>query len=114
MDGDTTAGVRPPTEGNRWWLVVAVGLAVFMAMLDMSVVGIALPSIEADFDASPAAAQWVVLGYLLPLVGVTLPVGPWLDRVGKRAALVFSTGGFVFASVAAGLAQNLGWLVAAR
>ncbi|NIK61975.1 MFS transporter [Kribbella shirazensis] len=114
MRGDTVAGDRPPVEGNRWWLVVAVGLAVFMAMLDMSIVGIALPSIEADFDASPAAAEWVVLGYLLPLVGVTLPVGPWLDQVGKRSALVFSTTGFVVAGVAAGLAPNLAWLVGAR
>ncbi|GAA1619460.1 MFS transporter [Kribbella sancticallisti] len=114
MDDDTTAGVRLRTEDNRWWLVLAVGLAVFMAMLDMSIVGIALPSIRADFDASPAAAEWVLLGYLLPLLGVTLPVGPWLDRVGKRPALVFSTAGFVLAGVAAGLAQNLGWLVGAR
>jgi EmrB/QacA subfamily drug resistance transporter len=114
MHGDTTAGVGPPAEDNRWRLVVAVGLAVFMAMLDMSIVGIALPSIESDLDASPAAAELVVLGYLLPLVGVTLPSGVWLDRVGKRPALVFSTVGFVIASVAAGLAQNLGWLIAAR
>ncbi|MCM0674517.1 MFS transporter [Micromonospora phytophila] len=101
-------------ERNRWWLVVAAGLAVFMAMLDMSIVGIALPNIGADFDVSPAAAEWVVLGYLLPLVGVTLPAGTWLDRVGKRPALVFSAGGFVLASIAAGLAPNIGWLIGAR
>jgi MFS family permease len=101
-------------EGNRWWLVIAVGLAVFMAMLDMSIVGIALPRIGTDFNASPAATEWVVLGYLLPLVGVTLPAGRWLDRVGKRPALVLSTGGFVLASVAAGLAPDIGWLAGAR
>lgn len=104
----------PQQAGNRWWLVVAMGLAVFMAMLDMSIVGIALPSIETDFDVSPAAAEWVLLGYLLPLVGATLPIGQWLDQVGKRAALTFSTSGFVLASVAAGLAPSLGWLVGAR
>lgn len=101
-------------EPNRWWLVVAAGLAVFMSILDMSIVGIALPNIGADFDVSPAAAEWVVLGYLLPLVGVTLPVGPWLDQVGNRAALVCSAGGFALASIAAGLAPDIGWLIGAR
>ncbi|MEQ7129496.1 MFS transporter [Actinopolymorpha sp. B11F2] len=114
MSSRAAAPPAAPTHDNRWWLVVAVGLAVFMAMLDMTIVGIALPNIGAEFGASPDALAWALLGYLLPLVGLTLPAGRWLDRVGKRSALVASTGGFVLASVAAGLSPNIGWLVGAR
>lgn len=93
--------------------VGAVGLAVFMATLDSSIVGIALPTMRVDFEASPVTAEWVVLGYLLPLVGLSLPAGRWLNRVGpRRPALMVSTGGFVAASVAAGLAPGMSWLIA--
>ncbi|MFL5560818.1 MAG: MFS transporter [Gemmatimonadaceae bacterium] len=103
-------GQRP----NRWWLVVASGLAVFMGMLDTSVVNVALPVIERGFGTRTSLSQWVVLGYLLPLIALALPSGRWLDRGGHRPAMVGSTLGFVTASVAAGLAPNIGSLIAAR
>ncbi len=106
--------VAARAERDRWWLVAAVGLAVFMAMVDTTIVGIALPSIRADFAVPPAIAEWVVLGYQVPLVGLALPAGRWLDRAGSRPALLLSTGGFAAASVAAGLSPDIGWLIAAR
>ncbi|GAA4105092.1 MFS transporter [Actinomadura miaoliensis] len=99
---------------DRWPLVAAMGLVVFMATLDTSVVAVALPAMERDFGVRTAATEWVVLGYLLPLVAVTLPAGRWLDRVGARPALVALVGGFTLASLAAGAAPGLAWLVAAR
>ncbi|MEV0134073.1 MFS transporter [Dactylosporangium sp. NPDC050688] len=108
---DTTAG--PPRAG-RWWIVGGMGLAVFMASLDMSIVNVALPAVGSSFAAPAAATQWVVLGYLLPLVALALPTGRWLDRVGHRGVLVGACAGFAAASVAAGLAPGIGWLVAAR
>lgn len=99
---------------NQWWLVIAAALAVFMASVDMSIVNVALPAIERDFDIATSATEWVVLAYLLPLAGLALPSGRWLDSVGRRRALVFSLSGFALASVAAGLAPHLGWLVGAR
>lgn len=101
-------------ERNRWWLVAAAGLAVFMASVDMSIVNIALPVIEADLEIPTSMTEWVVLAYLLPLAGLALPSGHWLDTVGHRPALVFSLSGFALASVAAGLAPGLAWLIAAR
>ncbi len=99
---------------SHWWPVVGCGLVVFMATLDTSIVAVALPVLERDFGVPTAATEWVVLGYLLPLVALTLPAGRWLDRTGPRAALLAAVAGFALASAAAGLAPALGWLVAAR
>jgi len=101
-------------QHNQWWLVVAAGLAVFMASVDLSIVTVALPVIERDLGLPTSTAEWVVLAYLLPLVGLALPSARWLDTVGRRPALAFSLTGFALASLAAGLAPDLGWLIAAR
>jgi MFS family permease len=101
-------------ERNQWWLVVAAGLAVFMASVDMSIVNVALPAIERDFEIATSMTEWIALAYLLPLAGLALPSGRWLDSVGRRPALVFSLTGFALGSVAAGLAPGLAWLIAAR
>ncbi|GIF42961.1 MFS transporter [Actinoplanes xinjiangensis] len=110
-------GPQPPPAGpqkNQWWLVIAAGLAVFMASVDMSIVNVALPAIERDLKIDTSMTEWVVLGYLLPLAGLALPSGRWLDTVGRRPALIFSLTGFALASVAAGLSTSLTWLIAAR
>jgi MFS family permease len=99
---------------DQWWLVIAAALAVFMASIDMSIVNVALPAIERDVGIDASVTEWVVLAYLLPLAGLALPSGRWLDSVGRRAALVFSLTGFALASVAAGLAPGLAWLIGAR
>jgi MFS family permease len=111
---DQTTDRGQDAAPDRWWLVAAVGLAVFMASVDMTVVNVALPVIEHDVGTSTGVAEWVMLGYLLPLAGLAVPSGRWLDTVGQRPALVFSLSGFALASVAAGLAPGLGLLVVAR
>ena len=112
--GTPVAQADAGRERNRWWLVVAAGLAVFMASVDMSIVNVALPAIERDFETATSITEWIVLAYLLPLAGLALPSGRWLDSVGRRPALVFSLSGFALASVAAGLAPGLAWLIGAR
>jgi MFS family permease len=118
MADDADRHGNPPAradgERNQWWLVIAAGLAVFMASVDMSIVNVALPAIERDLVIATSMTEWVVLAYLLPLAGLALPSGRWLDSVGRRPALVFSLTGFALASVAAGLAPNLAWLIGAR
>ncbi|MFD0899011.1 MFS transporter [Actinomadura sediminis] len=102
------------SDRSHWWPVVGCGLVIFMATLDTSIVAVALPRLERDFGVPTSATEWVVLGYLLPLIALTLPAGRWLDRTGPRSALLFAVTGFALASVAAGLAPGLEWLVAAR
>lgn len=111
----TQLGTPPsPATRDRWWLVAGTGIGVFMAQLDATIVGVALPAIQADLHATTAVLEWAVLGYVLPLIALTLPSGRWLDNVGYRPALIFSVVGFMAASVLAGLAGEIGWLVAAR
>jgi MFS family permease len=85
-----------------------------MAMLDASVVNVALPTITDAFGARPAATQWVVLAYLLAMVALVLPFGRWLDAVDKRDATVLALAGFALTSALAATAPNLAWLLCAR
>jgi DHA2 family multidrug resistance protein-like MFS transporter len=99
---------------NGWLVVGLAALAVFMATLDASIVTIALPTITDEFHAEPSASQWAILGYVLALACLVLPIGRWLDGVGKRAALLTGVVGFALASVLVAMAPNLEWLVVAR
>ncbi|WP_170181523.1 MFS transporter [Haloactinospora alba] len=99
---------------SPWVLVAGVGSAVFMAALDASIVTVALPHIEDELHTTTSTAEWVVLGYVLPLIALGIPVGRWLDRVGKRLPMTASGVAFAAASVGAGLAPGIGWLIAAR
>lgn len=110
--GEVAGTDRRPRD--RWVLIFAAGLAVFMASVDMSIVNVSLAAIEQDFGVPTSATTWVVLSYLFPLVGLALPSGRWLDSVGQRAALSFSVTGFAVASAASGLAPDIGWLLGAR
>ncbi|MCT2582814.1 MFS transporter [Actinophytocola gossypii] len=101
-------------ERNRWGLVAAAGLAVFVAQLDATIVNVALPAIQESLGTSTAVVQWVVLGYLTPVIGLGLCAGRWVDAVDPRRALRLACAGFAVSSVAAGLAPGIGWLVAAR
>src|SRR5262249_60317686 len=80
-------------NGNRWWLVVGAGLAVFMVALDSSIVNVALPTIGHAFESPAAVIQWTILGYLLPAVALVLPAGRWLDRNGRRPPFVLAVHG---------------------
>ena len=108
------ATASTPVERNRWLVVAATGAGVFMAQLDATVVLLALPVLEHEFHIETTATQWVVLGYVLPLIALTLPAGRWLDRLDRRTALLASTAGFAAASALAGSAPTLGWLLGAR
>jgi MFS family permease len=101
-------------ERNRWGLVAAAGLAVFVAQLDATIVTIALPSIEDSLDTSTGLAQWVVLGYLAPIIALGLCAGRWVDAVDPRRAMRVACAGFGVATLAAALAPGIGWLITAR
>ncbi|MFD5429058.1 MFS transporter [Streptomyces sp. NPDC127084] len=90
------------------------GLLSFVAMLDMNIVNVALAAISGDLKVPAATAQWVVLGYQLPVVALLLPVGRWLDGPGRRAAVLGATAGFALSSALAAAAPSAGPLIGAR
>ena len=101
-------------ERTVWSAVVALGIAVLMAALDMTIVVIALPAIGEEFGAPPDAAQWLILAYNLPLIALMLPAGRWLEPVNRRTALVGAVSGFAITSALAAAAPSFELLLAAR
>jgi EmrB/QacA subfamily drug resistance transporter len=99
----------------RRWRALAVTLAAgFMTLLDVSIVNVALPSMQQGLGASPQSIQWVVSGYALTF-GLTLVAGGRLgDLLGRRRMFLIALTGFVVTSAAAGAAPNEVLLVVAR
>jgi EmrB/QacA subfamily drug resistance transporter len=85
-----------------------------MAMLDATVVNVALPHIGEDFGVDVSALQWVLTGYLLALASLILLGGALGDRYGRRKVFVVGTVWFAGASLLCGAAPDAGVLVAAR
>jgi EmrB/QacA subfamily drug resistance transporter len=89
---------------RKWWTLVAVCVATFMLLLDITVVNVALPEIQADLDASLSSLQWVVDAYALTLAAFLLVFGSVGDRIGRRRVFAFGFGLFTVASLLCGLA----------
>jgi EmrB/QacA subfamily drug resistance transporter len=89
---------------RKWWTLIAVSVAIFMLLLDITVVNVALPDIQRSLHSSFQDLQWVVNAYSLTLAAFLLTAGALADRFGRR--LVFVTGLVVFtlSSAACGLA----------
>ncbi|MFP4307042.1 MAG: MFS transporter [Desulfococcaceae bacterium] len=115
-EASAEAGSDPKNEAlsDKWWTFLAVAVGVFMSTLDGSIVNIALPSIMADLAAPMAVVEWVMVIYLLVISSLLLSFGRLSDIRGRRwvytrGLLVFSAG-----SLACGMAETAGWLVASR
>jgi EmrB/QacA subfamily drug resistance transporter len=85
-----------------------------MAMLDATVVNVALPTIGRDLNASLAGLQWTISGYTLALAALILLGGSLGDRAGRRRVFVIGVAWFALASALCGLAPDIGVLIAAR
>jgi EmrB/QacA subfamily drug resistance transporter len=101
--------------GARPGLTLAtVAVVQFMVSLDLSVVNVGLPRIAAGLGFSSAGVTWVIYAYALTFGGLLLLGGKAADRYGRKRVLLLGLGLFGLASLAGGLAQEPGQLVAAR
>jgi EmrB/QacA subfamily drug resistance transporter len=106
-----------PGEGadpRRWkalWVTLVVG---FMSLLDVTIVAVALPSMQQDLHASAPAIQWVVSGYALAFALVLVTAGRVGDAIGRRRIFLLALTAFVVCSAAAGAAPSIELLVVAR
>jgi len=109
-----TDRIRLTEENRRWWTLGAMCFALFMIMLDNTVVNVALPSIQDDLGASLSGLEWTVNAYTLTFAVLLVTGGRLGDIFGRR--LVFLCGVVVFAlsSAAIGFAPTQGWLVTGR
>ncbi|MEU6462676.1 MFS transporter [Streptomyces sp. NPDC046976] len=105
--------VRIGSSRGRWILLTTV-LGSSMAMLDSTVVNVALPRIGRDLNASLGALQWTVNAYMVTLAGLILLGGSLGDRYGRRRIFVLGVVWFATASLLCGIAPNSVLLIAAR
>jgi len=110
---EVARGLTLHSSTGRIALAATVG-ASSMAMLDATVVNVALPHIGADFGVSVSALQWVLTGYLLALASLILLGGALGDRFGRRRVFLVGTVWFATASLLCGAAPGIQVLVAAR
>ena len=91
---------------RKWWTLIAVCVATFMLLLDITIVNVALPSIQEDLDADLSSLQWVVDAYALTLASFLLVFGSLGDRLGRRRIFSVGFGLFTVASLLCGLAAD--------
>jgi DHA2 family multidrug resistance protein-like MFS transporter len=99
---------------RRYFAMLAIAIGITMAVLDGTVVNVALPSIARELGASPSAAVWIVNAYQLVIVATLLPMAAVGERVGYRRVYQVGIAVFTLGSLACALSDSLPALVAAR
>src|SRR5580700_9362104 len=116
------AAVPPPAQtpslveyGARRWIVVAgVMMAALLQTIDLTIVNVALPTVQGNLGASVDEATWVLTGYVIANV-VVIPLTPWLQlRFGRKNYFLASIAGFTLASMLCGMATTLTALILFR
>jgi EmrB/QacA subfamily drug resistance transporter len=101
-------------ENRRWWTLAAMCFALFMIMLDNTVVNVALPSIQTDLGASISGLEWTVNAYTLTFAVLLVTGGRLGDIFGRRRMFLFGVVVFGASSAFIGLSQSEAWLVGGR
>ncbi len=113
-EGSVQSRQLPLASAGARWLIAAAVLGSGIALLDATVVNVALPAIGRELGAGLAGQQWVIDGYLLTQSALLLSGGAAGDRYGHRRVFVAGLVVFTAASLACGLAPTIGWLIGAR
>jgi EmrB/QacA subfamily drug resistance transporter len=104
----------PVVSRRAWQALIVLMAGMFMALLDTTIVNVALPSIQTSLDASEATLSWIISGYALAFGLALIPAGRLGDRVGHKWVFFTGLALFTLASLACGLAQNDLQLIIAR
>jgi MFS family permease len=114
LDMSTTHITSDRFTRSAWLLLLVVCGAVFLDGLDISMVGVALPSIDAELDMSTTSLQWIVSGYVLGYGGFLLLGGRAADLFGRRRVFLAALTLFASASLLGGLVSDPSLLIATR
>jgi EmrB/QacA subfamily drug resistance transporter len=101
-------------DPRRWQALALVCVAMFMTVLDVSIVNVALPSIKNSLGVGESSLQWVLIAYTITFGGLLLLGGRAADLLGRRRMFMIGMALFAAASLACGFAGSIGVLVAAR
>ncbi len=102
------------SSARKHWVLAATVLGSSLTFIDGSALGVALPSIQSDLGAGPAAVQWVSNAYLLTLGALVLIGGAAGDRFGRRLVFLIGVAIFAVASIGCALAPTVDLLIAGR
>jgi EmrB/QacA subfamily drug resistance transporter len=109
-----TDRIRLNDDNRRWWTLGAMCFALFMVMLDNTVVNVALPSIQRDLHTTLSALEWTVNAYTLTFAVLLVTGGRLGDIFGRRRMFLFGVIVFALSSATIGFAPSDGWLIAGR
>ena len=112
--GATIAAVGVAAAPGRRWTLVAVCATTFMLLVDVTIVNVALPSVQRALHASLTGLQWTVDAYAITLAALILTAGALADRYGRRLVFAVGVALFSLASLLCGIAWNIATLDAAR
>jgi EmrB/QacA subfamily drug resistance transporter len=104
----------PARDPHRWQALTLVCVAMFMTILDVSIVNVALPSIKTALDVSDSTLEWVLIAYTITFGGFLLLGGRAADLLGRRRMFMIGMALFSIASLFCGLANSIAVLIAAR
>src|SRR2546423_11084972 len=107
-------GLGTTANRRRWAALVVLCVGQLMIVLDVTVVNVALPTIQRELHFSQASLAWVVNAYLLTFGGLLLLAGRMGDIVGRKRIFVAGIAAFSVASLLCGLADTSALLIAAR
>lgn len=110
---DGQVAMAEPYEG-RWVAMAVMLMAGFMNLIDVTIVNVALPSLQADLGASDTGIEWVAAAYILSFSIGLLPFGRLGDLIGRRRVFLAGVACFTAASTLCGMAPNIEMLIAAR
>ena len=115
----TTTDTRPPDTADtghprKWLILIAVSVGMFMALLDVTIVNIAIPAVIKDLHTNVTSVSWVLNAYSLVLAAFFLSMGRISDRYGQKRVFVFGLVTFTTFSRLCGLSPNIDWLIAFR
>jgi EmrB/QacA subfamily drug resistance transporter len=102
------------SDRSRWIALYVLCVGMLMIVLDVTIVNVALPSIQSDLGFSQSSLAWVVNAYLIAFGGLLLLAGRLGDLVGRKTIFLAGLGVFTVASMVCGAAQSQEMLVAAR
>ena len=101
-------------DRRRWLVLGVIGLAQLMVVLDLTVMNIALPSVQRALHITTVARQWVVTAYTLAFGSLLLPGGRLADLLGRKVTFLIGLLGFAGVSAIGGASVNFGMLITAR
>src|SRR5689334_16162787 len=102
------------TDRSRWTALYVLCVGVLMIVLDVTIVNVALPSIQVDLKFSQSSLAWLVNAYLIAFGGLLLLAGRLGDLIGQRRVFLIGLTVFTLASLLCATAQSQGVLIGAR